>query len=56
MAVIPARYRTGGRVLSFFSTTPQFRSTGDLAMADLRIEMLFPADEETRVSVEALFE
>ncbi|WP_291732997.1 helix-turn-helix transcriptional regulator [Leisingera sp. F5] len=53
-AVIPARYRMGGQVLSFFSTITQFGGTGDLAMAELRIEMLFPADEATREAMAAM--
>ncbi|QAX29729.1 helix-turn-helix domain-containing protein [Leisingera sp. NJS204] len=53
-AVIPARYRMGGQVLSFFSTITQFGGTGDLAMAELRIEMLFPADEATRETMAAM--
>ncbi len=47
-AVIPARYRLQGRVLSFFSTIAQFGSTGDLAMSELKVELMFPADAETR--------
>ncbi|KIC34808.1 helix-turn-helix domain-containing protein [Leisingera sp. ANG-S5] len=53
-AVIPARYRMGGQVLAFFSTITQFGGTGDLAMSELRIEMLFPADEATRQVMEAM--
>ncbi|MFY0312322.1 helix-turn-helix domain-containing protein [Leisingera sp. D0M16] len=53
-AVIPARYRMGGQVLSFFSTITQFGGTGDLAMSELRIEMLFPADDATRNTLEAM--
>ena len=47
-AVIPARYRVQGQVLSFFSTIAQFGSTGDLAMMELKLELMFPADEATR--------
>ncbi len=47
-AVIPARYRTNGVVLSFFSTISQFGSTEDIALADLKIELMFPADDFTR--------
>ncbi len=47
-AVIPARYRSDGVVLSFFSTISQFGSTEDIALADLKIELMFPADELTR--------
>lgn len=53
-AVIPARYRMGGQVLAFFSTITQFGGTGDLAMSELRIEMLFPADEATREMMVAM--
>ena len=53
-AVIPARYRMGGQVLAFFSTITQFGGTGDLAMSELRIEMLFPADEATREMMEGM--
>ena len=47
-AVIPARYRAGGMTLSFFSTIAQFGTAEDIALADLKIELLFPADEATR--------
>lgn len=50
-AVIPARYRAGGQVLSFFSTLSQFGSTGDIAMSELKIELLFPADAATRLAL-----
>ncbi len=53
-AVIPARYRMDGQVLAFFSTITQFGGTGDLAMSELRIEMLFPADDATRQTMTAL--
>ncbi|MEO0973664.1 MAG: helix-turn-helix domain-containing protein, partial [Pseudomonadota bacterium] len=43
-AVIPARYRMGDTVLSLFSTIAQFGSTEDIALADLKIELMFPAD------------
>lgn len=54
-AVIPARYRLGEAVLSFFTTITQFGATGDIAMSELRIEMFFPADDATRQMVEALW-
>ncbi len=51
--IIPSRYRLGGNVYSVFSTIAQFGSAEDIALADLRIEMLFPADEQTRDLFEA---
>jgi hypothetical protein len=53
-AVIPARYRLGGQVFSVFTTIAQFGTAEDIALADLRIEMLFPADEETRMAFEGM--
>ncbi len=47
-AVVPTRYRFGGKMLSFFSTIAQFGTAEDIALADLKIELMFPADEDTR--------
>ncbi|EBA16129.1 DNA-binding protein, putative [Roseobacter sp. SK209-2-6] len=54
-AIIPARYKLGGQVLSFFSTMSQFATSGSVAMSELKIEMLFPSDQQTKEVVEALF-
>lgn len=45
--VIPARYRLGNQTFSVFTTIAQFGTAEDIALADLRVELLFPADEET---------
>lgn len=50
-AVIPARYRIGDQLLSFFSTIAQFGTTGDLAMSELKVELMFPADDATRLAL-----
>jgi hypothetical protein len=50
-AVLDTQIRLGDRRLSFFSTIAQFGSAEDLALADLRIELLFPSDEQTRVAL-----
>ena len=47
-AVIPVEYRAGPYKLSFFSTISQFGSAEDIVLADLKIELMFPADEATR--------
>lgn len=47
-AVVPTVYRAGDATLSFFSTIAQFGSAEDIALADLKIELLFPADDLTR--------
>lgn len=53
-AVIPAVYAVGGMRLSLFSTISQFGSAEDIALSELRIEMLFPADEATKVALEMM--
>nr|WP_276562357.1 hypothetical protein [Hoeflea prorocentri] len=53
-AVIPARYRAGDMVLSFFSTIAQFGSAEDIALSELKIELMFPADEPTRTALFAM--
>lgn len=47
-AVVPTRYRAGGITLSLFSTIAQFGTAEDIALVDLKIELMFPADDETR--------
>jgi transcriptional regulator with XRE-family HTH domain len=47
-AVISTRYRFKGTILSFFSAIAQFGTAEDIALADMKIELMFPADAETR--------
>ncbi len=47
-AIIPARYRINDLTLSLFSTIAHFGSTEDIVLAELKIELMFPADEVTR--------
>jgi transcriptional regulator with XRE-family HTH domain len=54
-AVLQTRYRAGDHVLSLYSTIAQFGSAEDIALADLRIEFLFPGDQATRDLLEAMF-
>ena len=54
-AMIPARYRAGEATLSLFSTIAQFGTAEDIALADMKIEMLFPADEATRTVLLTMF-
>ncbi|MEM7427701.1 MAG: helix-turn-helix domain-containing protein [Pseudomonadota bacterium] len=51
---VPTRYRAGSQVFSFFSTFSQFGTAEDIALSELKIEMMFPADEETRALLFAL--
>jgi hypothetical protein len=47
-AILLSRYQAGDAVLSLFSTIAAFGSAEDVSLADLRIELMFPADETTR--------
>jgi hypothetical protein len=52
--VVATRYRMNGMILSMFSTLSQFGTAEDIALSELRIEMLFPADDLTRQMLIAL--
>jgi len=52
-AAVPTRFRIGDVELALVSTIAQFSSAEDIALADLRIELLFPADEATRLALVA---
>jgi transcriptional regulator with XRE-family HTH domain len=47
-AIVATRVRVNNQAMSFFSTIAQFGTAEDIALADLRIELLFPADELTK--------
>lgn len=47
-AFIPTRYRFGGRTLAMVSTLAQFGGVEDLTLAELRVELMFPADAASR--------
>jgi len=52
--VVTADFRIGDACLSLFSTIAQFGTAEDLALAELRIELFFPADEPSREFLELL--
>ncbi|WP_122075993.1 helix-turn-helix transcriptional regulator [Pseudophaeobacter sp. EL27] len=54
-AVIPTHYRFNGVDLKLFSTLSQFTSTGDVAMSELRLELMFPADAASKETLLSLF-
>ena len=51
--VVPLRLNMGEATFSFFSTIAQFGTAEDIALADLRIELFFPADYATRAILTA---
>ncbi len=52
-AVIPTVFRLGDRRLSVFSTIAAFGSVQDVAASQIRIELMYPADEPTAAFFEA---
>ena len=47
-AFLPVRYRVGSAELSLFSTVAQFQTAQDIALSELRVELMFPADDASR--------
>jgi hypothetical protein len=45
--VIPTTLNVGGRRLSLFSTIAQFGSVQEVEASEIRIELMFPADDAT---------
>lgn len=46
--VLPMRVRVGGDLLTFMSTVTTFGAAHDVTLAELSIETLYPADDQTR--------
>jgi len=45
--LVPWRLRLGGADLSFFTTLTSFGTPQDITLAELAMELFYPADEET---------
>jgi transcriptional regulator with XRE-family HTH domain len=52
---VPTRVRLGETVVSFLSTLAHFSGADDVALAEVSIELMFPADEPTRALLHGLF-
>jgi len=50
---VPLELRTGGGVLTFFSTIATFGTARDVTVAELSVESFFPADEATTAVLRA---
>ena len=53
-AFVPVRYRMGGAQLSLVSAFAHFQTAQDIGLAELRVELMFPADEATRETLLAM--
>lgn len=51
--VIPTIFRLAGQKLSLFSTYASFGTAEEVALADMKIELMFPADDASRVILES---
>jgi transcriptional regulator with XRE-family HTH domain len=45
--IVTARWKEGDEILSTFSAVMRFDSARDITMSELRVELIFPADERT---------
>lgn len=50
--VVPLRFNLNGLRLNLFSTLAQFTSIWDVATSELRLELFYPADEDSRILLE----
>jgi MmyB-like transcription regulator ligand binding domain len=53
-AVVPTIYRMGQTRLALFSTYAQFGSAEEVALAEMKIELMFPADAAAEAGLLAL--
>jgi hypothetical protein len=51
---LPLIVNAPGGQLSFLSTIAHFGTSEDVTVRDLRLELLFPADEATRTALKAM--
>ena len=47
-AVIPSVFNLNGQRLSLFTTLAQFGAVQDVVACDIRVELMFPSDNQTR--------
>ncbi len=52
-AILPTRFRIDGQVISTFSTLAQFGTVQDIALHDLKVELMFPMDAESEACFRA---
>jgi transcriptional regulator with XRE-family HTH domain len=53
-AVLATIYRMGDQRLPFFSTYAQFGAAEEVALSDMKIELMFPADDHAKAALLAL--
>ena len=53
-AIVPTVYAARGMRLSLFSTYATFGSAEDVSLRDMKIELMFPADDPTKATLIAL--
>jgi transcriptional regulator with XRE-family HTH domain len=53
-AILPTIYRMAGQRLAMFSTYAQFGAAEEVALSDIKIELMFPADAEAEAVFAAI--
>jgi hypothetical protein len=53
-AIVPTIYRAAGLRLALFSTYAQFGTAEEVALEEMKIELMFPADAATEAALRAL--
>lgn len=53
-AILPTVYRMGQQRLALFSTYAQFGAAEEVALSDIKIELMFPADAEAKALLSGL--
>jgi transcriptional regulator with XRE-family HTH domain len=53
-AILPTVYRVGGQRLAMVSTYAQFGAAEEVALSDMKIELMFPADADAEASLAVL--
>lgn len=53
-AILPTVYRMGGQRLALFSTYAQFGAAEEVALSDMKIELMFPADADAGALLKTL--
>ncbi|MBB5516178.1 transcriptional regulator with XRE-family HTH domain [Rubricella aquisinus] len=53
--IVPSIYRLGDMRLSLFATIGQFGTAEDVALSEVKLELMYPSDEATARQLHALF-
>lgn len=55
-AILMPRFRVGDQIISTFATMMRFENVTEVTLSEVRVELIFPADEMSRVFFENLYQ